>query len=364
MSEETAGGRMKKIFDLSPRDEDDYFHILFWRIGRKLSMLILGGMVLVCAAAAAFLALSGALAGAAEDGVVLPYDSLFLKFYDGDVKIRAADGHIAYSGGVKDGGVNGEGVLMDASGGIVYEGEFAHGLYSGEGTLYRPGGMKQYEGGFASGEYSGEGVLYGPGANAVYTGNFIDGHIVYEELLGIPTSQVSERYDGRQVLYGTEDKTYAVLEDIGVIYCASAGGDSLEEEWTTEKIYVMSAQFPVGEDGADTGGMLDAYFKETAHTGSAAADVPDILACTYGGGLEGFEDTGETVEAEGRTRPLMEMEEVYEDVYEVRGTDRTYRFGVRAYEQDGLRYVFYFHVGSGAQDGFLFYTVAETETDQ
>ena len=57
---------------------------------------------------------------------------------------------------------------------------------------------------------NGAGELYDISSTKVYTGNFSYDSIVYSDLLGITTEEVSEKYKGKRMVY-TDNSYFAVL---------------------------------------------------------------------------------------------------------------------------------------------------------
>lgn len=356
MSEGKIPGNIKKLLDFAPKSSDDYFRILFWRVSRKLALFIIACVFALCGGALLFMRASGIFAA---DGLVFPYDSVFLSFYNGQAGIRAKDGHLAYRGEIKDGAVNGEGTLWNTDGGVVYEGGFENNLYSGQGVLYGSGGRKKYEGGFQEGVYSGEGTLCGEGGSPVYTGNFRNGSIIYEELAGADTAQIAERYSGRQMIYLWQEEICVVMDDIHAVYRAVNSADSLEEGWTAEGIYVLESAFPAGVTDADEAGLLEEYFGEPLYSGSTHPVLGDAVAWAARSREPGKEEES----------PQIEAAEVYEDTFEVSGWDEEFRFWITAYEKDGFLYTFYSDLKERGNGGFWFYLIepaketSEKETD-
>ena len=352
----TAKGAMKikklpQLMQVAPKNEKDYFNFFFWRVSKKLGCIIVAGLALFFVAAVLFLKIGGV-----PDHLECPvfdHDSFFLKFYSGKVKIRASDGHVAYVGEVKGGGVNGSGVLYDKDGNLVYKGGFEDNVYSGEGILYQTGNVRLYEGELQEGVPSGAGQLFDAQGKKIYEGNFLNGGIVYEELTGIPTAQVAEKYTGKQVVYEYEGGLSVFMEDIDAVYCAAGGGDSLDGEWTVEALYILSDEFRSGREQAGTYKELTDCLGDSIYRGTTKASVQDVTAwlCAGSGGLRGDADAiGES--------PVTVTESM-KDVYEAEETGNELEFGIAVYENEGFRYTFFFEAGEklSGDAKFLFYMI-------
>lgn len=351
MSPGKKSGEIKKFLDITPRNRNDYIPILFWKVGRKLAAFMVAGIFLLCGGALLFLWASGVFA---KGSPVFPYDSVFLSVYSGKADILARDGHLAYRGEIKEGAADGEGKLWDEKGEVVYEGGFENSRYSGQGILYGSGGVKKYEGGFLEGRYSGQGILYDAGGSPVYTGNFRNGRIVYEELTGTSTGEIAEKYSGRQILYLWGGETYLLMDGIDAMYLAVTDEESLDEEWTTDGVYVFQNTYPAGTADGDKNSLLREYFGEPAYNGLTRPDLGYVLAGSI---------WNERSEAGEENLPQIRAQEIYTDTFQVSGWDETYWFWITAYEKEGLRYTFFSDPKEQGNGGFWFYLIERSEPD-
>ena len=346
--------KLPQLMRVAPKNEKDYFNFFFWRVSKKLGCIIVTGLALFCLAAVFFLKSGGALNY--SECPVFDYDSFFLKFYSGKAEIRASDGHTAYIGEVKGGGVNGSGVLYDKDGNLVYKGEFEDNVYSGEGILYQTGNVRQYEGELQEGVPSGAGKLFDRQGRKIYEGNFLNGGIVYEELAGIPTAQTAEKYTGKQEIYEFADRLSVFMEDIDAVYCAVGSGDALDGEWTVESLYILSDEFRAGREQADTYKEIANSLGGSIYHGITKASIQDMIAwiCMRGDGCA--EDVGADSESPVTVTKSME------NVYEVEGTENGLEFWIEVYENEGFRYTFFFESDEklSGDKKFLFYMIEAT----
>jgi hypothetical protein len=212
-----------KLLDVKPRDKYDYYTVTRWMISKKLAFaaaVIVGVLALVYILVLSPVAVIADSSSTNKSVPAYSYNSIPLRFIDGNVRIKARAGYSAYEGAVKKGKVEGTGKLMDPNGEIIYQGEFADNMYNGEGRLFYPGGVVQYSGGFKSNLYSGKGVLYtdagvmrydgefengmkngegtlyGGGGETVFKGNFASDDILYQEIAGMSSDDLGSAYTG------------------------------------------------------------------------------------------------------------------------------------------------------------------------
>lgn len=343
-AEEEGGGRVKAFLDFTPKDETDYFPLLRWRIGRKLAFTILAAVILVCLAVILLINPLNFMKNA-RNYPVFNYDSLLLKFYKGKAGIRADDGHIAYIGKVGKGKAEGRGILYDAEENVLYEGNFSDSLYHGKGILYYPGLRKAYEGSFSRGKKHGAGELYNETASLIYKGNFCNDRIVFEELVGLSTAEITKKYQGRQIIYTKDEETAVVMEEIGAVYAAKSGEDSLDGEWKCGGIYVLQGTYETGSTTLQTGQALRTYFGKPEYQGTTNLHTGDAAALEQIRVREG-----------DRTLPRLRTAEGLQDVYEIKEIDKSYEIYISVYQKDGFRYTF-FGKGKEQMDTFLFYLI-------
>ncbi|MGN0342459.1 MAG: MORN repeat-containing protein [Roseburia sp.] len=213
--------KIQSIFDVKPKEKDDYITIgIFWISKKLLYFLIMAA----CASVFLYFTL---FAKPIDDTVsstnvlttvYFDYDDLDLAEFSGRANIRAANGEVVYTGDIDKGVCTGQGTLWNQDGTLVYEGSFENNKFSGKGTMYYPNkkpkyigefedncysgsgisyyqdGTMEYEGEFRNGTFSGEGTLYNENGILVYEGGFENGN-----LHGVGTSYYengTKKYEG------------------------------------------------------------------------------------------------------------------------------------------------------------------------
>jgi hypothetical protein len=268
---------LTNIFNVKPRHKKDYYGVFGWLVSRRLchaAVIVVGMLCLV------YLLYVNPIYKLAE-GIgsgerIYSYKSLPLRFMEGDVKIEAKSGYIAYEGAVSKGYASGEGTLYDSNSVVVYRGSFDKNMYNGSGILYYPSGQAKYQGEFADnlfegtgklfrengtmiyeGEFSaglkeGTGTLYNATETAVFTGSFHSDELVYSQLLGKTSEDISDIYTGDKILYIGDDEAVQVMPDIDAYYVASTDEASISDSVTAEQLYVCKDTFIYGDNTCTT----------------------------------------------------------------------------------------------------------------
>ena len=359
-----------RLFDVRPRNKKDYYPVFRWLVSKRLAFALVIVLGLLSVFYILFFSPVSAMLSASSPSLPsFRYNALPLKFYSGNVQITAADGHVAYEGTVGDGVAQGQGVLYRADGSVVYsgafenskyngsgslfyqdgvlryEGEFEDNLFNGQGSLYRQSGVLEYQGGFLRGLKSGAGTLYNSGGNAIFAGNFLSDRPLFSELLGKTTAEAASMYTGDTTVYNASGENSVSLDEIGVVYTANDGSNSLDAEWTIGEIVVEESSFPT-TDALLTGiNELTAYFGEPVYFGYTWPTLSEAVAIRRlsEAGSGGFPDIE------------MEMTAGFDDVYSVTSYDKNYELYIYVYQADGLLYTFY--CDSSTSD-FSFYSVS------
>lgn len=362
-----------RLFDVRPRDRRDYYGVFRWLVSKRLAFAAVVVLGVLCAFYLYLTLPKGFFSGNTATTIrTYRYNAIPLKFYSGTVRILAADGHLAYVGEVKGAHCAGSGTLYDAQGGKVYEGAFDGDMYNGEGTLYYPEGAVRYQGSFKnnlfqgkgsyyrpngtveyvgdhdSGRRNGQGELYDAAANPIFSGAFQMDAIVYSQFLDKPTTEAARMYTGKTGVY-TSGREYAVtMDQIGAVYSAADGSQSLDGGFTVDGVYVLSGDFPVEGGVLTTVNQLTAYFGDPDYYGVSWAGLPEaaaigLLSQTQPGLLE---PVSMTASAD------------FDGVYTVSRYDQDYRTYIYTYLRDGLLYTFY-TAGAG-QERFVMYAIETT----
>jgi hypothetical protein len=293
-----------KLFDVKPRDKKDYYPLFAWLVSKRLAFAL---VMVVGVVSIYYIVAMSPISHKNDAGAdALPaykYNSIPLKFAQGDVRIKAKPGYVAYEGAVDKGVVVGYGKLFARSGALVYEGSFTKNMYNGKGKLYYPDGVLHYEGSFTdnifegegklygvsggiayageflAGIYNGAGLLYNAGGQPIFAGNFRQGEIVYSEFSGLATNEAALLYLGDSDVYLGADGSYCVdMKEIGAVYSADGGLDTLAAEWTIGSVTVAKQNLVLGGRTLSTIAELTAFFGAPDYFGYTSADLETCVA--------------------------------------------------------------------------------------
>lgn len=356
-----------QLLDIRPRDEKDYYSFLGWLVSRRLAMAAVVVISILCIT---FLQISKP--DKTENGTpykAYKYNSPMLKLVTGKVQILGRSGYMAYIGDVEKGIVKGSGTLYNPAGDIVYDGEFdanayngtgkyyensqlryegtfKDNLYEGVGKLYHENAALWYEGSFHLGRMSGEGTLYDAFKNPVYSGNFQEGGIVYQELIGKKTTEISQMYMGAREIFTADDIYEVYMKDIDAVYFGEDAGNTLDEEFIVKGVYVLLPQVCLcGKEIQDIPQVRECL-GESVYEGNTLLEPEDEIALN-----RACELRGESV-LYGKSG--CRETAVYDDVTEVSAFDGDYQAYIYVYENEGIIYTFF----SRDKDGeFDFYRI-------
>lgn len=356
-----------KLLDVRPRNKRDYYPVFRWLVSKRLAFALVVALGL-----ASVLYISAMLPEHGNGGEQIPtyrYRSIPLKFYTGTVNILAKDGYVAYTGEVADGAAAGQGALYDADGKIVYEGQFANSMYNGKGTLYYPSGNLRYAGEFTdnvyngtgssyrangvleySGDYvtgvrTGKGTLYDSVGSQVFQGSFLNDEIVYHEFLDRPTSEVPQLYQGSSAVYQSEEEYCVTMPDIDAVYAVKDGSNTLENEWTVDRVYVLQRSVPLESGQCSTLRQLTAQMGAPLYSGTAWVDLPEAVAWNLT--AQKLPDEMSAVQIQSTAS--------FENVFSVSEYDRDFQVYLYTFQKEGLLYTFYF-TGAGESE-FVMYAI-------
>lgn len=276
---------------------------------------------------------------------VFSYHSLPLRFYKGKACILAKSGYTAYKGEVRRGTAQGKGILYTKDGDMLYEGEFSEGVYDGDGTLYRDNGTKEYSGKFKDGRKNGIGEQLNESGQTVYKGRYKDGSIVYEELSGVATAEVSDRYTGKKTLYSREDEICVAMPEIDALYYGRSGEDSVEGQWKTAGVYVFSGNAVLEGRECKNGKELKDALGVPEYQGTTVLQPADVVAM-YQLGTKEKRKYGKKVS--------LETAGDLEDAKTVSEFSRDIECYIYTFRKDGFLYTFFTYSKDG---GFSFYLI-------
>ncbi len=297
---------LSNIFHVKPRNEDDYYPLFGYLISRRLAhaIVIVVGILCFC-----YLAWAQPLTGLSDrmaDGTrTYAYNSFLLRFAEGNVRIKAKAGYIAYEGNVEKGYVTGSGQLYNQEGSLVYqgnfeqneysgegilyypvgqteyEGQFQNNLFEGEGTLYRENGTRKYKGQFSRGMFEGEGSLFDGADQEIFKGSFHNGELLYTQFLGKSAAEIAEFYTGKRQLYQYDTDWAVILEDVDAFYVQSSENNSLDDAAKTTKVYVGKDEFVYGESRMSTIAELKEKLGTPVFEGNSYVTFPEAVGINW-----------------------------------------------------------------------------------
>ncbi len=360
------------LFNVKPKNKDDYYTVFRWMISKKLAYMIV--IVVGVVSIWYILSTTNLFAGRSEGLPTYKYNSFMLRFAKDKVRIKAKSGYVAYEGDVSKGYATGEGKLFSPNGTVLYTGSFEKNMYEGEGTqnyetgiihykgefhanlyegqgsLYRENGTREYEGGFAQGMKEGAGKLFDAGGNQVYEGSFASDEIIYGELLGKTPQQIREKYFGSQKMYeeGEELGSDVVihLEDINALYLAESDGSATDDSMKAVNVVVLSGMFRAGKTEIRGIDGIKGVLGDPIYEGYSSVILPEAVAINV------LSDRQKTLN--GRVK--MDTSAVYSDDTIVRSFDQEYSVYIYTFRRGDLTYSFVCNEPGGS---FAFYEIQE-----
>ncbi len=359
-----------KLFDVKPKNKNDYYTVGRWLVSKRLAFSLVVILGILCALYIST-NIPKKISGSDEAATLhtYKYNALPLKFYKGSVNILAHDGHLAFTGQVSKGAVNGTGILYGSDGSKLYEGEFAGNKYNGTGQLNYPDGSLEYSGEFSenlfqgkgsfyrntgtieyNGEYetghrSGQGELYNSTGNLIFTGTFRSDKIVYNELISKTTKDIAAMYTGSSSVYSSADEYCVSMDEIGAVYSAIDGTDSLTGESSVSTVYVLSNDITIGNSDYTSINEITKALGQPDYLGTAWVNLPEAICINMLIDKGGAELSSVSVSSSSEL----------EGVYNVSSYDKDASVYLYTYVYDGLLYSFYC-TGAGADD-FLMYSI-------
>lgn len=358
-----------KLLDVRPKDKNDYYGIGRWLVSKRLAFALIAVVGILCIAYIDANVPQKASDGNAATLHTYKYNSLPLKFYNGTVNILAKNGHLAYTGQVSKGAVNGNGILYAKDGTKVYEGafsdnkyngagqlyygsgvleyngDFSENQYQGKGSFYRPTGTLEYTGDYESGHRSGQGQLYSSTGNLIYTGTFSNDRIVYNELLSKATKAIASMYTGASSVFSTSDEYCVSMDDIGAVYAAQNGEDTLSGDWSVNDIYVLSGEITIGGTCYKSINALTKALGQPDYFGTSSVNLPEAI-CINKLIDNGNKDISAVSVTSGSA---------IQNVNSVTDYDSSASVYLYSYISGGLQYTFY-ATGAGS-DSFVMYSI-------
>ena len=359
------------LFNVKPRNKDDYYELFGWLISKRLAFAI---VIVVGVASGIFLySMRAVFFPKAEVNNIktYSYNSILLKFAKGKVRIKGKSGYLAYEGDVQGGYCKGQGTLYNPQDHVVYQGAFEKNMYegsgmsyypsgtlqytgtfhenlfSGNGKLYRESGTMEYEGGFDRGMKEGSGVLYDTGQDPLFIGEFSQDDIRYSSLLGDTPEDMATAYDGATTMYVKDNEHLRLMPDIRAMTLEQNDSESVEDElYTVRTVYVLRNFIRFGGQAYGKLSDIQALLGDPIYEGISRATLGEVVAVDYlndhtdGQVLYGYAD--------------MEISPLYTEYSEVESYETGYEVYLHTYKREGLIYTF---VGKDNVDSFDFYYV-------
>lgn len=362
---------LSSIFQIKPKDKHDYYSLFNLLISKRLAraFVIVVGILCLCY----FIwinPVSNIAEGIGKPEKVYSFNSLPLRFKEGEVKIKAKAGYVAYEGNVEKGFVTGQGRLFDENGTLIYKGEFdknqyngqgtqyypigqmkyegafQNNVFEGEGTLYRENGTKQYVGMFADGVFEGEGTLYNASDVEVFKGNFQNGELVYTQLLGKTPSEIATYYTGDVTLYQNSDESVVVMEDIDAFYVTPTESNAMDAEVKASAVYVGKNEFVYGKQRMTTIEEIRGILGEPVFEGNSYVTFAECMGINW-------------LIKQGKDISLaldVELSQVFEDVWTVNAYSEDQMVYLYVFQVDDITYTF---ISADRNSGFFMYAMEQ-----
>lgn len=362
---------LSSIFQVRPRHKKDYYPFLGYLVSKRLAHAVVVVVGILCFCYFTWVnPIVNIRQGMADGEKVYSYNSLPLRFAEGNVRIKAKSGYIAYEGNVENGYVTGQGQLFGADGGLryrgnfeknkfngqgvsyypvgqmQYEGTFAENLFEGEGTLYRENGTKHYTGKFAKGVFEGEGTLYDASDTEIFHGSFHNGEIVYTQLLGKSAAEIAALYTGKQSIYQNETDWAVMLDGIDAFYAAASESTSLEGDIRASAVYVGKGEFVYGDQTVTTLEGLRAVLGDPVFEGNSYLTFPEAAGISW-------------LQKKGREIPIetgLEARQPFEEVREVTSYAADTLVYLYVFQTEDVTYTFF---AKDKDSDFFFYALEQ-----
>lgn len=359
--------RLANLFNVKPKDKNDYFAVRNWLISKKLAFAIVIslGIISICTL---FMIINPVGNMQGEGATVYRFNSLPLRFVEGPVRIKARSGYIAYDGHVSKGYAsgygslyneneqlvyagnfersqyNGNGTLYYATGETKYKGEFVDNQFEGNGVLYRQNGSKLYEGEFLAGLREGTGILYDSGDNKVFEGSFHCDNIVYNQFLGKKTSDVGALYTGNSCIYTYQNEAVVCMEDIQAMYVVDNNENSIEEGAAVQQIYVLSDVFAHGQSQITSMEQVTSILGNPSFEGNSYIIFQEAVA------IHQLQEMGKMHELDAG----LVMNSTYDEMKTVDSFQKTQELYLYVYQTEEITYTFFCKERDGA---FFMYSI-------
>lgn len=356
------------LLNIRPRDEKDYYGFLGWLISRRLVVALTIVIGLLSVYYIVFINPPSIFLQSGTGLKTYNYNSLPLRFTEGEVRILAKSKYLAYEGEVKKGVASGFGTLFGKSGNVIYEGNFQNSMYNGKGNLYYPSGQMHYIGEFVDNEFQGTGTLYRESGSVEYIGAFVDNmkegngelfdtsnnkvyqgtfskdKLLYTELLDKTTAEVSDMYTGKRTAFSDVTDFVVNMPDINAMYHGKRNTNNVDGTITVDSVYVFDKSFFFAGKEYKSVYDLKNVLGEIEYEGNTYVTMADATAIHILNENENmfFEPI------EGK------WENTFDDAVTVQSYDLNYTFYLYSFIMDDITYNFYCKDRTGA---FAMYSV-------
>lgn len=343
------------LLNIRPRDEKDYYGVFGWLVSKRLVVALTIVIGLISVYYIVFINPPSIFLQSGTGLKTYDYDSIPLRFTEGEVRILGKSKYIAYEGEVKKGTASGFGTLYGKVGNVVYEGNFQNSMYNGKGNLYYPSGQLQYMGDFVDNEFQGTGTLYREGGSIEYTGTFVDNMkegngelfdtsnnkvyqgtfskdcLLYAELLDKSTIEVSDMYTGKRTAFSNESDFVVHMPDIKSMYHGKRDTNNVDGTITVDSVYVFENQFSFAGTEYKSVYDLKQVLGEIEYEGNTYVTMADATAIYLlnKNGTSFFEPI------EGN------WVYTFDDAVTVESYDANYTFYLYSFRMDDITYNFY-----------------------
>ena len=360
-----------KIFRVRPKDKDDYYPIFGWMVAKRLVTAVAIALVCICCAYIVSVMPAKTLRTGIKN---YKYNSIVLKYIkSGRVGILGKSGYLAYVGDVADGVVEGTGRLYSKEGTLIYtgefqnneyngkgkryynnealwyDGEFTDNMFNGHGVVYRPDGSKLYEGGFVSDKKDGDGKLYDSAGNVIFEGLFSRDELVYKQLLGKTSDELSAYYKGEGKLYTSNDRFIKTMPAIGAMCKGGNGQDTLEGKAIIDGVYIFDDHFisEKGEEIKETKALKD-VLGDPVYQGNTDLLLEDAMAVSQ----------SDEVSAYLKNSVKINKSDLLKDAASITGYEADLPVYIYVYHYADTSYTFY---TEESKAGFFMYLVQPIE---
>lgn len=344
-----------------PKSEKEYVKVWKWKISSRLWWTFWVIACIFCFFAILKIKASEQGYGSKD---IYNYDSVFLNFISGNIRIRAEAGYIAYEGDVDNGRVSGTGTLYGRNGNtiysgefedneycgtgklygeneeILYEGEFKHNLYEGEGSEYGIGGTVKYQGMFSRGKWNGKGILFDDSSNPVYEGNFLNGAIVYKDFLGKVTEEAAKMYTGKRDIYYDTEYFVVDMKDISAMYSGNMSVTGIDDGVFINKVFVKSESCNIGGKSASCIEEVKEIAGKLVYEGNVNISTEEAVALSSLSGLK--------------------VNSTFDDAMEITGYDKNKLLYIYSFQLEKLQYTFYSESANGK---FIMYSIEQLQDE-